>query len=281
MMMPLTPPHPGEAWTRLEAVLRGLAAGTRFALAYSGGLDSRFLAHAGQRFGLEPLLLHVRGPHVAPEESASARAWARLRGLPLMEAEADPLSLPEVAAGDRLRCYACKRELFGRLREMTDLPLCDGSNASDAGQFRPGLRAVRELGILSPLALAGLGKADIRRCAAATGMEDPDQRARPCLLTRLPYGMKPEKDVLAALAQGEEAVRRFLAAAGWTEPEFRLRLVAPGRAELHVAAAEPLSPALQEALERLLAADPRLPAPRVAAMESISGFFDRGENAAP
>lgn len=276
----LSPAFPAEAWARLEATLCGLAAGKRFALAYSGGLDSRFLAHAGQRFGLEPLLLHVHGPHVAPEESASARAWARLRGLPFLETEADPLSLPEVAAGDRGRCYACKRELFGRLRELAaDLPLCDGSNASDAGQYRPGLRAVRELGILSPLALAGFGKAEIRRCAAATGMENPDQRARPCLLTRLPYGMKPEKDVLAALAQGEEAVRRFLAATGWEEPEFRLRLVAPDRAELHVAAAKPLAPDMLEGLEKLLAADPRLPAPRVVTMETISGFFDRAGNA--
>ena len=91
--------------------------------------------------------------------------------------------------------------------------------------------------------------------------------------------MKPEKDVLAALAQGEEAVRRFLAAAGWEEPEFRLRLTAPGRAELHVAAAKPLAPDMLEGLEKLLAADPRLPAPRVVTMETISGFFDRAGNA--
>ena len=91
-----------------------------------------------------------------------------------------------MASGDRRRCYACKRNLFSLLKARTDLPLCDGTNASDAGQYRPGIRAVEELGILSPLASAGLTKADIHRCAALTGMEDPEQKARPCLLTRLP-----------------------------------------------------------------------------------------------
>ena len=165
---------------RLESVLGVLAAGNRFALAYSGGLDSRFLAHAAQRFGFEPVLLHIVGPHIPPEETDYARHWAASRELAYEELPTDPLDLALVASGDRRRCYACKRNLFSLLKARTDLPLCDGTNASDARQYRPGIRAVEELGILSPLASAGLTKADIHRCAALTGMEDPEQKARPC-----------------------------------------------------------------------------------------------------
>ena len=171
---------------RLESVLGVLAAGNRFALAYSGGLDSRFLAHAAQRFGFEPVLLHIVGPHIPPEETDYARHWAPSRELAYEELPADPLDLALVASGDRRRCYACKRNLFSLLKARTDLPLCDGTNASDAGQYRPGIRAVEELGILSPLASAGLTKADIRRLsreALALGYRSSIFLRRPWLIT--------------------------------------------------------------------------------------------------
>ena len=259
--------------SRLESVLRERADRDRFALAYSGGLDSRFLAHAARRLGFEPVLLHVVGPHVPPDETGYARDWAAENRLSYAEVPVDPLDLPLVAAGDRRRCYACKRELFSRLKERTDLPLCDGTNASDAGHYRPGLQAVRELGVLSPLALADLDKAAIRSLAARTGMAFPEQPPRPCLLTRLAYGMKPERETLAALAAGERAVRRVFASDGLS-PDFRLRLVAPGRAELHVlsAALDALPSAVRERLSRSV---PGLPPLRLVGVDTLSGFFDR------
>ena len=90
---------------RLESVLGVLAAGNRFALAYSGGLDSRFLAHAAQRFGFEPVLLHIVGPHIPPEETDYARHWAASRELAYEELPADPLDLALVASGDRRRKF--------------------------------------------------------------------------------------------------------------------------------------------------------------------------------
>ncbi len=261
---------------RLETVLGGLAAGNRFALAYSGGLDSRFLAHMARRFGFDPLLLHIVGPHIPPEETAYARHWASSRNLAYEELSADPLDLPLVASGDRRRCYACKHNLFSLLKRHTELPLCDGTNASDAGQYRPGMQAVEELGILSPLASAGMGKADIHRCAALTGMEDPGQKARPCLLTRLPYGMRPERSLLAWLAEGERAVHAAFASAGLPEPDFRLRLGDAERLELHVLSEAALSSGLcAELVRRMADAAPRLPSPRVVRVETLSGFFDK------
>ena len=262
----------------LAAILAETAENGRFALAYSGGLDSRFLAHASHRLGFSPLLLHITGPHVPPEESAFARSWAEENSLEFREIPVDPLSLPPVAEGSRERCYECKRTMFTRLEEVSDLPLCDGTNASDALAYRPGLRAVRELGVISPLALAGLTKKDIHSLAESTGMSLPDQKPRPCLLTRLPYGMRPAREILSAVAAGENAVRRLLAEGGMPRADFRLRLVAEDRMELHMLASDVkvLPSGLAERLVREAhAVMPGLPVPVLSAQESLSGFFDR------
>ena len=128
------------------------------------------------------------------------------------------------AVNSRERCYACKRALMRRLREALAAAggcriLCDGSNADDLTAFRPGQRAVREAGVLSPLALAGLHKQELRDLGAAWGLDDPQQAARPCLLTRLAYGMHPEPVLLARLAAAE-ADLAALPGLG----DFRLRL---------------------------------------------------------
>ena len=105
---------------------------------------------------------------------------------------------------------------------MEALPLCDGSNADDMRAFRPGLRALAEAGVRSPLAEAGLEKAEIRALAARTGLDRPEQQARPCLLTRLAYGVSPDASALARLAAAETALAALpgMSAAG----DFRLRL---------------------------------------------------------
>ena len=262
----------------LQRILSDVAAEGRFALAYSGGLDSRFLAHAAHILGLHPLLLHVTGPHVPPEESDFARSWAERNGLEFRPVPVNPLTLPPVAKGARDRCYACKRRLFTALAEESDLPLCDGTNASDASTYRPGLRAVRELGVISPLALAGLTKNDIHFLAGQTGMEQPEQKPRPCLLTRLPYGTTPTEETLAAIAAAELAVRGTLVRASMPQVDFRLRLTAPDKPELHLLSSDtavmPLS-LLETLTEEAHHAMPGLPWPILSPQESLSGFFDR------
>lgn len=144
---------------RLRKVFRSLPA---CAIAFSGGLDSRFLCHAALLCGSRVLALHAQGPHIAAQESAEAQDWARRRGLPLRLVHYSPLPLAEVAANSRERCYACKRGLMAALRATLaltgqDAPctLCDGTNADDMRAFRPGLRALKEAGVRSPLAEAG------------------------------------------------------------------------------------------------------------------------------
>ncbi len=242
------------------------------ALAYSGGLDSRFTAHAVQAAGLPLLLLHIAGPHVPPEDSEAAARWASARGLPFRRVEASPLALPAVAEGRADRCYACKHALFARLRAESPLPLADGTQHSDTRGYRPGLRALAELGVFSPLLEAGFDKAAVRLAARWSGLDDPDQAARPCLLTRLAYGLAPTEERLATLAKGEQNIRNVLEAMRPRVPDFRLRLLAPDVWELHV---QGLSPEETSGLRQRLERAEIPPLARVVSMESVSGYFDR------
>ena len=255
---------PEARWQALLPALRGWP----LAVAFSGGLDSRFLCFALRRAGCDVLALHASGPHVPGAESAAARRWARAQGLPLLEVRYDPLSLPQVAANSRERCYACKRALLRTLRQALRAAggcriLCDGGNADDLPAFRPGQRAVREAGVLSPLALAGLRKQDLRRLGADWGLDDPQQAARPCLLTRLAYGLRPEPALLARLAAAEADL-----AAVPGLGDFRLRLTPE---PLLQAAALPaaLLPRVRQVLEAHGFGGAAL-------LEgAVSGFFDR------
>ncbi|SBW05082.1 conserved hypothetical protein [uncultured delta proteobacterium] len=267
---------------RREAVLDGILRATAalsgdvpgIAVAYSGGLDSRFLIHMARRAGLDVTALHIRGPHIPAREHGYAVQWAADRGVPLTVIERDPLGLPELKNNPKDRCYHCKRIIFTALREAAGgLPLCDGTNASDMDEYRPGLRALRELGVRSPLAEAGIGKRDIRAIAAATGMEDPDQAAQPCLLTRFGYGAELTPGRLAAVDAAEEAVRRVFAARGLDNEPFRVRYEDARTAALHVTRGD-LPPEVLAALADALAGAGFSGAP-VRVMDSLSGYFDR------
>lgn len=233
-------------------------------VALSGGLDSRFLTHAALLAGCDVLAAHAAGPHVPEAESAWARAWAVARGVPLVEVAFNPLEVPEVRENGRERCYFCKRALVAALRAAAgERTLCDGTNADDFGQWRPGLRALREAGVRSPLAEAGLSKAALRRSGADSGLERPDQSARPCLLTRWAYGLSPDATLLGRLA----AVESDLQALGLKD--FRLRLTpAPLLQTL------PLTPELRVAA---LATAERHGFCGTALLEEarVGGFFDR------
>ena len=262
--------HAAAAWNELVAAIGGMGALT---VAYSGGIDSRFLAHAAVHAGVRVELVHACGPHVAPEETRFAGDWAESRGLALRMLHFDPLSLPEVAAGGRERCYACKRSLFEQLMDMAGGRVCDGSNASDAAQHRPGRRALRELGVCSPLAEAGLTKDMIRALARQTGLERPEQQARACLLTRLPYGHAPGPSSLARLAEAERVVAEAFRMAGYDEFPFRLRLCETGCHELHLGR-DVASPLLLLGLVELLQTQ-GFPSIFVRVIPTLSGYFDR------
>lgn len=265
--MALRPEQAGKESLLPDALRRVLGSFPGLIVAYSGGLDSRFLIHAALLSGLRVFAIHASGPHIAEGESRLARFWAGEAGVEYAEIRFDPLDLPEVAVNGPNRCYECKRALLARLFHSAgdrDWPVCDGGNVDDLAEYRPGARAVAEAAVLSPLAMAGMGKSEIRRVAALTGMERPEQKARPCLLTRYAYGLSPRAAELRALARAEAAIERL-----FPEADFRLRLAS--------------SPILQidrdpgaraESLRAILAANGFAGA-EIAVAEKVGGFYDR------
>lgn len=253
-----------EDWELLKDALRGLAAPHGLAVALSGGLDSRFIAHAALAANCDVIALHARGFHIPARETAHAEEWARQRGLPLQVLEVDIMELHGVSDNSRDRCYHCKRHLMEVfLAHAGQRVLCDGTNADDLGMYRPGLRALEETGVRSPLVDAGIGKARVRELGRLTGLEDPGQAARPCLMTRLPYGAHVEPTLLQRIADAEAALEDL------GLREFRLRLMPEPM--LHtVPIPEHLMASALKTLEQWGFSNPR-----VQVDTSVGGYFDR------
>lgn len=259
------------------------------AIAFSGGLDSRFLAFAAQRLGYSVTLLHVCGPHVNPQESAFAQSWAAVHTLPLINLFVDPLEDERIVTNHKRRCYFCKKLLFKALLCASGaLPLCDGTHASDTTGYRPGRMALRELGIHSPLEASGFKKHDIRRVGAEIGMDMPWQKARPCLLTRFPYGVRTDAYLLHALAEAEEQLAALLNTysrnAGLScgdDPDFRVRILAltPSGAEVEIHIQEKncvtRSAAFLEECRLVFTKTPSLRLLNVRHLKTLSGYFDK------
>lgn len=200
-----------EAYEELVARLAGLGSA---ALGYSGGVDSTLLARAlGDALGERALLLLADVPMLPRSELARARELARLTGVPLQVLQLNPLNMAEVAENGPERCYHCKHMLFSALRAEADrrgIPyLLDGSNRDDAGEVRPGRRALAELGVLSPL--AHLTKQQIREMSRYLGLPTADKPALACLATRIPTGEVLTAEKLARVERAED----FLAGMGY------------------------------------------------------------------
>ena len=206
--------------TRMDALLALLRDAGPCAVAVSGGLDSRLMASLALEAGVDAVCVHFAGVHVARAETEGAVAWLEGVGARYEVLEVDPLAHPAVAMNRRDRCYHCKRSLFEAMAaRASGRVLVDGSNVSDRSGYRPGLRALAELGVRSPLAECGVDKAGIVELAKLVRLCEPEQPSTPCLLTRLPYDTEVRAQTLALIAELETKCR----AAGFTH--FRVRLV--------------------------------------------------------
>lgn len=195
------------------ACLRGrLAALDGCVVAFSGGVDSTFLlAEAVRALGGRALAVTARGPLYPARETEEAGELARRLGARHRWVEVDPFSVPGLEDNPSERCYFCKRLVFGTLlavaREEGAEAVLDGSNADDLGQYRPGRRAVRELGVESPLEACGFTKGEIRDLSRRMGLPTWDKPPMACLATRFPYGTRLTYEVLRAVDRAEEALR--------------------------------------------------------------------------
>ena len=198
-------------------------ANPRAALAFSGGVDSAYLLWAGRHWGCDLTAYYVRTAFQPEFEYEDARRLAEEVGVPLRVVEADVLSVPLAAANGPDRCYHCKRALFALLWEAARRDghtlLLDGTNASDDAGDRPGMRALRELEVRSPLRECGLTKAEIRAQSKKAGLFTWNKPAYACLATRIPTGTA----ITAVDLERVEAAEGALFALGFTD--FRVRLL--------------------------------------------------------
>jgi uncharacterized protein len=195
----------------LEDSIRSLG---RTLVAYSGGVDSAYLAWIAQKvLGQDVLAVIADSPSLARTQLQDALAFAREHEIAIEVIQTGEMERPEYVRNDRQRCFHCKDELF---REMEAFAarrgfqsIAYGVNVDDQSDFRPGQAAARQHQVAAPLLQAGLTKADIRELARAAGLRVWEKPASACLSSRIEYGRPVTLEALFAVEQGEEALRRL------------------------------------------------------------------------
>jgi uncharacterized protein len=193
----------------LQSHLRSLG---RLLVAYSGGVDSAYLAWAAhQALGENMLAIIADSPSLARTQLADAIAFAREQAIPLEVVATSELERPEYVRNDAQRCFFCKDELFTLMEELRAVRGFDaiayGVNLDDQGDFRPGQKAASAHHITVPLLDAGLTKEEIRGLARAAGLRIWDKPASACLSSRIEYGRPVTREALDAVEKGEDALR--------------------------------------------------------------------------
>ena len=214
----MTPAAGSAAATELEskaaALDARLAALGSVLVAYSGGVDSAFLAVTAARvLGPAAVCITADSPSYPDRHRKLAVDTARAFGLRHEIIQTSEIERPEYRANPANRCYYCKHELYTRLTGIAAsrgiAAVIDGSNADDRGDYRPGRQAAREFGVLSPLDDSGLTKTEIRELARRAGLATWDEPASACLSSRIPYHSEVTPEKLRQIEAAERVLRRL------------------------------------------------------------------------
>jgi uncharacterized protein len=250
-----SPSSSEAAALKLRALEERLAQLGSLMVAYSGGVDSAFLAATAHRvLGSRMIAVLADSPSLARRDFEQACDFARTQGFPLHIIATEELSRAEYQRNDANRCFHCKDELFQVMEALGSRlgfeHIAYGMNADDTRDYRPGQRAAEEHAVLAPLAEAGLTKNEIRALARAAGYALWDRPAAPCLSSRVEYGRTVTREVLEQVENAEESLRQL----GFRELRVRhhgeLARVELARAEMPRALTLEMLDAITAALKR-------------------------------
>ena len=204
----------------------------RFAVAFSGGVDSSYLLYAADEAGCDVHAYFIKSEFQPQFELEDAIGIAKSLDVPLTVGSISVIDDAAVAANPPDRCYLCKSIILKKLKELMledgYTVLCDGSNADDDEADRPGMRALKEKCVKSPLRDCGLGKEMIRKLSKEAGLPTFDKPAYACLATRIPTGITITKDLLDKIEHAEGALFDM----GFSD--FRVRLMPPDTARVQM-----------------------------------------------
>jgi uncharacterized protein len=200
--------------TRIEELERRIRSLESCIVAFSGGVDSSLVAaFAVRALGEQALAVTAVSSALATGELDGARDVARTIGIRHVTITTDELEREGYRQNDRDRCYFCKTELYESLSALAArkgyAAVLSGANADDVGDWRPGLRAAEEHGVVHPLLEAGVGKDEVRALARELGVPSAEKPASPCLASRIPYGTAVDPAILAQIDRAELGLKRL------------------------------------------------------------------------